>query len=250
MRHLHAKDLEFLHAFHDTEVARPNPVNAIGVLSRADEIGVGRLDSMASARRIASRLGNEREHPPGGADRRTGGRPARRDGGHAHRDRGAAPAHGSPRWRSADAEELLLTADRFVNTMPELGLTSIEREALLARFGMYGVRLGSTLLRHNKVDDRDRPGPRADRPQRRRRPPGGARLAVLRAARRAQGPLGAAGARRAHPGPAAAGQPIRSRPRSRRSSRPRTRSTSCGCSPRSAPAGSPASRRWSPSWSG
>ncbi len=59
MRHLHANDLEFLHAFHDTEVSRPNPVNAIGVLSRADEIGVGRLDAMASARRIANRLAGD-----------------------------------------------------------------------------------------------------------------------------------------------------------------------------------------------
>src|SRR6185369_16548625 len=37
MRHLHASDLEFLRAFQDVEVSRPNPVNAIGVLSRADE---------------------------------------------------------------------------------------------------------------------------------------------------------------------------------------------------------------------
>jgi hypothetical protein len=31
--------------------------------------------------------------------------------------------------------------------MPELGLTSIEREALLHRFGLFGVRLASSLLR-------------------------------------------------------------------------------------------------------
>ena len=31
--------------------------------------------------------------------------------------------------------------------MPELGLTSIERAALLQRFGLFGVRLASTLLR-------------------------------------------------------------------------------------------------------
>ena len=39
-------------------------------------------------------------------------------------------------------------------------------------------------------------------------------------------------------------------PRWRRSSRRRTRSTSCGCCPRCAPAGSAASPRWWPSWSG
>jgi hypothetical protein len=60
MKHLHSNDVEFLRAFHDTEVSRPNPINAIGVLSRADEIGVGRLESMASARRIAARLSRDR----------------------------------------------------------------------------------------------------------------------------------------------------------------------------------------------
>src|SRR5204863_4636458 len=42
MRHLHSADLEFLRAFHDVEVSRPNPVNAIGVSWRADESGGGR----------------------------------------------------------------------------------------------------------------------------------------------------------------------------------------------------------------
>jgi hypothetical protein len=46
-----------------------------------------------------------------------------------------------------EAEDLLLTADRFVERMPELGLTSFEREALLRRFGLFGVRLASNLLR-------------------------------------------------------------------------------------------------------
>jgi hypothetical protein len=47
----------------------------------------------------------------------------------------------------AQADELLLTADRFAERMPELGLTSIEREALLGRFGLFGIRLASAMLR-------------------------------------------------------------------------------------------------------
>ena len=35
--------------------ARPSPVNAIAVLSRADEIGAGRLDALRSAAAIAER---------------------------------------------------------------------------------------------------------------------------------------------------------------------------------------------------
>ena len=55
MRHLHATDVRFLESFHDQGVARATPINTIAVLSRADEIGVGRLDALNSARRIARR---------------------------------------------------------------------------------------------------------------------------------------------------------------------------------------------------
>ena len=55
MRHLHATDVRFLESFYDQGVARATPINTIGVLSRADEIGVGRLDALNSARRIARR---------------------------------------------------------------------------------------------------------------------------------------------------------------------------------------------------
>lgn len=146
MRHLHANDLEFLRAFHDTEVSRPNPVNAIGVLSRADEIGVGRIDSMASARRIATRLASDPNVrrvvqtvvPVAGLLAETALTLTETEVAHLRKiaDLGVKPT-----------EELLLSADRFVNSMPELGLTSIEREALLARFGLFGVRLAATLLR-------------------------------------------------------------------------------------------------------
>lgn len=146
LRHLHANDIEFLRAFHDTEVSRPSPVNAIGVLSRADEIGVGRIDSMASARRIATRLGTDANVrrlvqsvvPVAGLLAETAVTLTEVEVGQLRRI-ADLPVR--------QAEELLLSADRFVRTMPELGLTSIEREALLARFGVFGVRLTSTLLR-------------------------------------------------------------------------------------------------------
>jgi len=146
LRHLHANDIEFLRAFHDTEVSRPSPVNAIGVLSRADEIGVGRIDSMASARRIATRLGTDANVrrlvqsvvPVAGLLAETAVTLTEIEVGQLRRV-ADLPVR--------QAEELLLSADRFAQTMPELGLTSIEREALLARFGVFGVRLASTLLR-------------------------------------------------------------------------------------------------------
>jgi hypothetical protein len=55
MRHMHTADVRLLESFHDHDLAQPNPVNCIAVLSRADEIGVCRLDAMKSARAIAAR---------------------------------------------------------------------------------------------------------------------------------------------------------------------------------------------------
>jgi dynamin family protein len=146
MRHLHAGDVDFLQAFHDAEVSRPSPVNAIGVLSRADEVAVGRLDSMASARRVASRLGEDPNVrrlvqsvlPVAGLLAETAVTLTEEEVG---RLRTIADLE------VRDSEELLLSADRFVSTRPELGLTELERTALLDRFGVFGVRLASTMLR-------------------------------------------------------------------------------------------------------
>ncbi len=55
LRHTHSSDVRFLESFHDDEVARGTPVNTVGVLSRADEIGSSRVDAMQVADRIARR---------------------------------------------------------------------------------------------------------------------------------------------------------------------------------------------------
>ena len=55
MRHVHAADAEFLEAFRDQGVARATAVNTVAVMSRADEIGGGRVDAMFSARGVARR---------------------------------------------------------------------------------------------------------------------------------------------------------------------------------------------------
>jgi hypothetical protein len=46
-----------------------------------------------------------------------------------------------------DAEALFLSADRFVQAETPIPLTSMEREHLLDRFGLFGVRLAVALIR-------------------------------------------------------------------------------------------------------
>jgi len=150
LKHLHAQDVDFLRAFHDVEVSQPNPINAIAVLSRADEIGVGRIDSMASARRIANRLGSDPKI------RRLVQTVVPVAGLLAE----SAASLTEAEFRALklvseippkETERLLLSADRFVNSRPELALTTMEREHLLRRFGIFGVRLSAVLIRRSLV---------------------------------------------------------------------------------------------------
>jgi hypothetical protein len=148
VRHLHASDLAFLDAFHEEEYAQPSPVNCIGVLSRADEVAAGRLDAMASAARIAERYSADprlrrlvqRVVPVAGllAQAGTSLREAE------FRDLRAIAG-------SAEADDLLLSADRFVGGVGGFDVDAPQRRLLLDRLGMFGVRLSVDLLRRGEV---------------------------------------------------------------------------------------------------
>ncbi len=145
MRHLHATDVQFLESFHDQGVAKATPVNTIAVLSRADEIGVGRADALASARRIATRYRKD--------DRLRGlaqtvvavagllahtGRTLRQDEWLALSTLAKLPED--------EVERLLLTADRFVRSDGPADPSTETRVKLLNRFGMFGLRLSMQLI--------------------------------------------------------------------------------------------------------
>jgi hypothetical protein len=147
MRHMHAADLRFLESFKDTAAGRSGTVNALAVLSRADEIGAGRIDSLISAADIAERYSRD----------------------HSLRKLalGVVPVAGllaqsSRSMRQSDYESLallagmdrparermLLSADRFLRATVPDGLGTDARASLLARFGLFGIRLGVVLIRN------------------------------------------------------------------------------------------------------
>jgi dynamin family protein len=146
MRHLHSSDINFLEAFHDEEFSQATPVNAIAVLSRADEVGVGRLDSMASAQRIATRYRHDPKVrrlaqtvvPIAGLLAQSGA--TLRESEHKALDSIAQADR-------EDSDPLFLSADRFISSTTMIPLTSEERAHLLDRLGMFGVRLSVALIR-------------------------------------------------------------------------------------------------------
>ncbi len=145
MRHVHRSDLAFLEAFRDDTHAGASPISALAVLSRADEVGACRLDAMSAARRIASgwradpRLRRlcQTVVPVAGlvAEAATTFR--------EDEYRALAALAAMPR---TEIDALMLTTDRFAND-ERCPVTRVEREELLARLGVFGVRLAISLIR-------------------------------------------------------------------------------------------------------
>ena len=145
MKHMHSSDIGFLEAFHDEDVSQATPVNAIAVLARADEVGAGRLDSMSSASAIAARYAKDPNIrrlaqtvlPVAGLLAESAS--SMREAEFAHLTRLAAVT-------TKELDALLISVDRFANAPTASALTTAEREHLLERLGLYGVRLSVKLI--------------------------------------------------------------------------------------------------------
>ena len=147
MRHMHASDLRFLESFKDTESGRSGTVNALAVLSRADEVGAGRIDSLLSAGDIAERY--RRDHnlrklalgvvPVAGLLAQTA---------RSLRQQDFASLQLLAGLDRAARERMMLSADRFLRGSEPERLTSEARASLLARFGLFGIRLAVVLIRN------------------------------------------------------------------------------------------------------
>jgi 50S ribosome-binding GTPase len=152
LRHTHGSDMHFLEAFHSDELAQGTPMNAVGVLSRADEIGACRIDALDVAGRVAARYADDARLrrvcpvvvPVAGLLAFAGGTLSQAEFAALRKLAAADPG---------ESEPLLLTADRLAHRPSPLPVTPIEREHLLSRFGLFGVRLSVQLLREGGVDD-------------------------------------------------------------------------------------------------
>ena len=150
LRHMHSSDVRFLESFHDDELAKGTPLNAVGVLSRADEIGSCQLDAMQTAERVANRYqGDPRIRrlcqvivPVNGLLGYAAGTLREVE------YRALATVAGAP---AAEIGPLLLTADRFARAPTRIALTELERTHLLDRLGLFGVRLCIDLMLRGTV---------------------------------------------------------------------------------------------------
>jgi hypothetical protein len=139
-------DLRFLAATQDGAVARAAPVNVLLVLSRADEVGGGRIDALLAARQLARR--HHRDHHIGslcigvvalGGLVALAGRVLSEPDFAALSTLAAAPR--------TELESHLLSTDRFTGAEFPVPVDVAARRALLDRLGIFGVRLATTLIR-------------------------------------------------------------------------------------------------------
>ncbi|BDV31932.1 dynamin family protein [Microbacterium terricola] len=146
LRHIHGSDVRFLEAFRDTAAGASQTVNAVALLSRADEIGSGRIDSLLSAARIAERYRHDGDLrslaleciPVAGL---------LAEGARTLRESEFAAFRTLARLDRAVRDRLLISVDRFTRTTRDTSLSVTQRRELLARFGIFGVRLGAALVR-------------------------------------------------------------------------------------------------------
>ncbi len=149
MRHLHRSDSQFLEAFLDRSIAHASPVNAVVVLSRADEIGAARVDALDSARAIAARYGADPQVralasgvvPIAGLIAETGATLRQEQFGWLREVATLDEARRTNLLRSVDQFR-----DADLNPLGEE-----IREELLSRLGLFGIRLAIRLLVEGEV---------------------------------------------------------------------------------------------------
>jgi hypothetical protein len=142
MRHLHSSDVGFLESFHNGHLVGSTPVTAIGVLSRADEVGAGRSDALDLAGRIAADYRQDARVralvqtvvPVTGLLAEAGTALTERD-------------HATLSTLAGAPGTLLLSADRFVVDPAPTAVPAERRREILAGMGLFGVRLAVELIR-------------------------------------------------------------------------------------------------------
>ncbi|MGH3435824.1 MAG: hypothetical protein ACRDRN_05090 [Sciscionella sp.] len=145
-RQPHGSDLPLLWSWQDGRVAEAVPMSTLLVLARADEMNAGRIDALPAARQLARRYRRDPRLRPlcqqvvaVSALLAAAGRTLTE---WEFQALAALAAMGR-----TELERVLLSADRFAGTglaaLPDAGA----RQALLARFGLSGLRLTATLIR-------------------------------------------------------------------------------------------------------
>ena len=151
LRTLNAADIALLTQIGDLVGGSAGALGVIGVASRADEIGAGRIDAMLSAKDVAQRFTTELNRTglcqsvvPVSGLLAFAARTLRQSEFAALRTLAAV--------NPAESNRAMLSADRFVRDDPGVPVEAATRAQLLERFGMFGIRISLALIRSGVED--------------------------------------------------------------------------------------------------
>jgi len=146
LRSAHESDIRYIQALNERTRHGDAAMGSIAVLSRADELGAGRLSAMVSINEATTRL---RNHPdlagvcetvvPVAGLMGMGAMILRQADFTILRSIAARPPE--------ETKQLLLSSERFVTSRLEWLPPELTRIDLLDRFGMYGIRIALAALR-------------------------------------------------------------------------------------------------------
>ncbi|OCB53003.1 Isoniazid-inducible protein iniC [Mycobacterium vulneris] len=151
LRTLNAADIALLKQIGELVGGSSGALGVIGVASRADEIGAGRIDAMMSAKDVAKRFTEEMDKtgicqavvPVSGLLALTARTLRQSEFVALQKLAGIEPAQ---------LTKAMLSVDRFVREDSALPVDAATRAALLDRFGMFGIRISIAVM-HAGVSD-------------------------------------------------------------------------------------------------
>jgi replication fork clamp-binding protein CrfC len=151
LRTLNAADIALLKQIGELVGGSSGALGVIGVASRADEIGAGRLDAMLSAKDVAQRFTGELDRtgicqavvPVSGLLALTA---------RTLRQSEFAALEKLAAVDTAELNKAMLSVDRFVREDSSLPVDAPTRAQLLDRFGMFGIRISIAVLRSGITD--------------------------------------------------------------------------------------------------
>jgi replication fork clamp-binding protein CrfC len=151
LRTLNAADIALLKQIGELVGGSSGALGVIGVASRADEIGAGRIDAMLSAKDVAKRFTSEMDKtgicqavvPVSGLLALTA---------RTLRQSEFVALEKLAGFDAAELNKAMLSVDRFVREDSTLPVDAPTRTHLLDRFGMFGVRISIAVLRAGVSD--------------------------------------------------------------------------------------------------
>ncbi len=151
LRTLNAADIALLKQIGELVGGSSGALGVIGVASRADEIGAGRIDAMMSAKDVAKRFTEEMDKtgicqavvPVSGLLALTA---------RTLRQSEFVALQKLASIEPAQLTKAMLSVDRFVREDSALPVDAATRAALLDRFGMFGIRISIAVI-HAGVSD-------------------------------------------------------------------------------------------------